>query len=296
MSLSLTLLGNGTPAPLYHRSGSSYLVTLNGERFLFDCGPGSVRRLLQKGISPTEINTLFLTHLHYDHCVDYGYLVLSRWDQGVGQIPELTVYGPGPITRTTDLLFGETGVYGPDLAGRTQHPGSQFVFEMRGGTLPRKRPAPNVTEVDDGTVVETDKWQLQVIEVVHNQPQLTCLAYRFETNDGVLIFSGDTGPIDALTQLAKGADVLVHMCHIINGVVTDPRITKGCSGHLDAATTARDAGVTTLVLVHITEQLEQPGIRERILFEAGQIYDGQIIFGEDLLDIPVGQITPQKIR
>jgi len=86
------------------------------------------------------------------------------------------------------------------------------------------------------------------------------------------------------------------MCHFFNGVVTDPRITGSCSGHLDAARTAKEANVQTLLLVHITEQLEQPGIRERVLFEAGEIFDGQIIFAEDLLDVPLGEIETQQIR
>ena len=46
MALALTLLGTGSPAPLIHRAGSSYLVELAGEKLLFDCGPGEVRRLL----------------------------------------------------------------------------------------------------------------------------------------------------------------------------------------------------------------------------------------------------------
>lgn len=86
------------------------------------------------------------------------------------------------------------------------------------------------------------------------------------------------------------------MCHMINGVVTDERITSCCSGHLDAARTASEAGVKTLVLVHITEQLEQPGIKERVLHEAAEIFRGQIIFGEDRMDVPLTQITPEKIR
>ena len=85
MSIRLTLLGTGTPTPLLHRAGSSYLVALGEEMFLFDCGPGCVQRLLEKGVPSTRITHLFLTHLHYDHCVDYGYLVLSRWDQGCRQ-------------------------------------------------------------------------------------------------------------------------------------------------------------------------------------------------------------------
>lgn len=296
MSIRLTLLGTGTPTPLLHRAGSSYLVTLGEELLLFDCDPGCVRRLLEKDVSPTRITHLFLTHLHYDHCVDYGYLVLSRWDQGVGKIPELSVYGPPHTERMTQLLFGESGVFGPDLAARTEHPGSHFIYEKRGGVLPRERPNPTVTEVADGVVVECTDWRIKVAEVVHCQPQLTCLAYRLEAYGHSIVLGGDTAPTAKLTELAADADVLVHMCHFINGVVTDPRLTGCCSGHLDAARTARDAQVGTLVLVHLTEQVARPGIRERLLFEAGQIFDGHIIFGEDLLDIPLDGLKPELIQ
>jgi ribonuclease Z len=81
----LTLLGTGTPTPLPHRAGSGYLVRLDREMLMVDCGPGCGRRLLEAGVSPTQITSLLLTHLHYDHCVDCGYLVLSRWDQGCGK-------------------------------------------------------------------------------------------------------------------------------------------------------------------------------------------------------------------
>ncbi len=294
--MELTLLGTGTPAPLMHRAGSSYLVRLGDEALLFDCGPGSVRRLLRKGVSPAQITALFLTHLHYDHCADYGYLVLNRWDQGSGKIAELDVFGPPPTAHMTELLFSGDGVYGPDLAGRTQHPGSEFVYEMRGGVLPRKRPAPRVSEVAGGDTIDRPGWTVTVAEVVHCQPQLSCLAYRLDAGAQSIVFGGDTAPTPRLTRLAKGADVLLHMCHMINGVVTDERITSCCSGHLDAARTASEAGVRTLVLVHITEQLEQPGIKERVLHEAAEIFRGQIIFGEDLMDVPLTQITPEKIR
>ena len=271
-------------------------MTLDEERLLFDCGPFSVRRLMEAGVSQTEITGLFLTHLHYDHCMDYGYLILSRWDQGAGQIPELNVYGPPPVQQMTERLIGEEGAFGPDLAARTQHPGSHFVYEMRGGTLPRKRPAPKVREVEAGEIIESKNWKLQVAEVVHCQPQLTCLAYRLDTDDASIVFGGDTARTDSLTALAKGADILIHMCHFINGVVTDERITSCCSGHLDAAKTATDAGVKTLVLVHITEQVNQPGIRERVLKEAGANFEGNIVFAEDLLDVPMSAVEPELIQ
>ena len=292
----LTLLGTGSPSPLVHRGGSSYLLDLGEGCLLFDCGPASVRRLLEAGVDLRRVSHLFLTHLHYDHCVDYGYLVLTRWDQGVGQIPELQVCGPAPVKRMTELLFGEEGVYGPDLAARTQHPGSHFVFEARGGQLPRLRPAPQVLEVADGSVVEGAGWRLETAEVVHCQPQLTCLAYRLNTESHSIVFGGDTAPVAALTELARDADVLLHMCHFDNGAVTDKRLTSCCSGHLDAARTAREAGVGKLVLVHITQQLESPGVRERVLHEVGEIYEGTTIFGEDLTEIPLGPIETGALR
>ena len=296
MPLTVTLLGTGTPTPLVHRAGASTLVTFGQEALLFDCGPGSARRLVEKGMSPRAITGLFLTHLHYDHCMDYAYLVLNRWDQGVGEIPELEVCGPAPLARMTGLLFDEDGVFGPDLAGRTRHPGSEFVYEMRGGVLPRARPAPNVTELADGEGVEREGWTVKAVRAVHCQPQLASLAYRLDTSEGSVVITGDTAPAEGITRLSEGADVLIHMCHLLNGVVTDPRITDCCSGHLDAARTAHDAGVRTLVLVHMTEQLERPGIRERVLHEAAQVFGGHIIFGEDLLDVPLGDITPERIR
>ena len=68
--IKLTLLGTGTPTPLPHRGGSSYLVELMDRTLLFDCGPASVRRLLDIGFDLRRVTDLFLTHLHYDHSVD----------------------------------------------------------------------------------------------------------------------------------------------------------------------------------------------------------------------------------
>ena len=86
------------------------------------------------------------------------------------------------------------------------------------------------------------------------------------------------------------------MCHFDNIAITDKRMTDCCSGHLDAARTARDAAVRTLVLVHITEQLESPGVRERVIGEVGQIFDGHVIFGEDGLEVPLTPIETGMIR
>ena len=295
MSLRLTLLGTGTPTPSLERGGASFLVEREDATLLFDCGPAAVRRLLAAGVPPTRVTHLFLTHLHYDHCMDYAYLTLTRWDQGAGQIPDLRVYGPAGAARMTQLLFGEEGAFQADLAGRTLHPGSHLIYEHRGGKLPRQRPAPQVREVSGGAAIDGGGWQVAVAEMAHCQPYLQSVAYRFNCPEGSIVVTGDTAPNPQLVELAQGADALLHMCHFLNDVETDPRLTSSCSGHLDAARTAAAAGVDKLVLTHLTEQIVLPGIRERMVAEAAAVFAGTIILGEDLMEIPLEPIRPEPI-
>jgi len=58
-------------------------------------------------------------------------------------------------------------------------------------------------------------------------------------------------------------------------------------GHRELAALGAKAGVKTIVITHVTEQIDQPGVRERVLREMGELYQGNLIFGEDLMEIPV---------
>jgi ribonuclease Z len=173
----------------------SYLLDMDGDSVLIDCGPGSFRRLQEAGVKATDINTVCLTHLHYDHCVDFACLLLSRWDQGAGRIPELDVIGPPGTAAFTEALVGEKGAFNPDLEARTLHPMSHEVYEERGGVLPRERPHSRVTEVVGGSSVARNRWRLTATEVVHAQPYITCLAYRIEASGKSIVFGGDTAPV-----------------------------------------------------------------------------------------------------
>ena len=63
--------------------------------------------------------------------------------------------------------------------------------------------------------------------------------------------------------------------------------------HRDNALVAQRAGVKTLVLTHFLEQIDQPGVRERIVQEIRRTFDGQVIWGEDLMEIGVGGSSPK---
>src|SRR5687767_12944627 len=144
MKMRIRLLGTGTPTPSLKRMSASYLVEVGDRKALFDAGPGAYHRLLELGIRPTQITDIFFSHLHYDHGLHSTSRSMTRRDQGAGRIPELNVYAPAHTTRMTDLIIGDDGIFGPDLAARTQLRMSQDVFVARGGTLPRKKPAPVV--------------------------------------------------------------------------------------------------------------------------------------------------------
>ncbi len=293
--MRIRLVGTGTPTPSLKRMSSGYLVEVGHRKILFDFGPGAYHRLLEAGVKPVEITDVFLTHLHYDHCLDYVRLLMTRWDQGAGKIAELNVYGPAHTARMTNLIVCEDGIFGPDLAARTELPMSQGVFVARGGTLPRAKPRPVVRELKSEDVVEGDGFKVHVRAVLHAQPILECFGYRLEADGASFVYSGDAGPCKSMQELAADCDVLVHMCHFISGTALNREFDKRNMGHLELARLGQQANVRNLVASHIAEQMDVPGVKERLIREMSEIYKGNLFFGEDLMEIPVGGPAPRRL-
>jgi len=290
--MRITLLGTGTPAPSLVRQSSGYLVEAGNDVIVMDHGPGAHHRLIESGHRAVDVTHAFFTHLHYDHCLDYPRLVLQRWDQGADRIPDLLVFGPPPIARMTEQLFGERGVYDPDITARTRHQSSIDMFEARGGKGSRPRPAPRVREIHAGDVVDGDGWKLTAGHASHVQPFLECLAFRIDSDEGSVCYSGDNGMCDELIELARGCDILIHMNNHLSGTEPTPAFRAASGNHRDNAVMARRAGVKTLVLTHILAQIDQPGVRERIVHEIQEEFDGRVIWGEDLMRLT---ITAQEL-
>ena len=74
---------------------------------------------------------------------------------------------------------------------------------------------------------------------------------------------------------------------VIHSIEPTASYRAACGNHRDNAVVARRAGVRTLVLTHITPALDVPGVREQIVAEIGRDFHGQVIWGEDLLEIEV---------
>lgn len=294
--MKLTLLGTGTPSPSLVRQSSGYLVEIGDDVIVLDHGPGATHRLMEAGRTPRDVTHLFLSHLHYDHIADYPRLLLQRWDQGAGEIPELKVFGPAPVGRITDQLFGKDGVYGVDLESRVSHQASIDVYASRGGVPPRAKPKPDLSEVSVGDKIEGDGWSVTVGQARHFQPFLECLGYRIESDAGTIVYSGDSGGVlESMIELARDCDILIHMCHFASGTEPSEAFRLSSGGHMDVAEVAQQANAKTLVLTHLVPMLDEPGVMERLVREMSTVYEGNIVVGRDLLQIPLTIQHPQKI-
>ena len=91
----IVLLGTGCPSPNHLRYGPSSLIEYKDEKILIDAGSGVTQRLSQVGVKPSEIDAIFITHLHQIILLIY---INSLFQVGtlVGQ-KSFKVYGPKGI-------------------------------------------------------------------------------------------------------------------------------------------------------------------------------------------------------
>lgn len=216
--MRLTVVGCAGSFPGADSPASCYLLEAEGFRLVADLGNGALGAL-QKYIGLFDADAIALSHLHADHCVDlYSYAIARTYGPGGARDP-IPVYGPvGTRTRIA-------GIHGPgDAEGLME----RFTF----GTL-----APGPLEIGP----------FEVTAARMNHP-VEAFGFRFEHGGRSIVYSGDTGPTDALVPLAKGADVLVCEASFTDGPDLPPDLHL--SGR-QAARYAAQAGVGKLVLTHL---------------------------------------------
>lgn len=248
---------------------------------MFDCGPGATGKLVAQGLWPVDVSDLFFTHHHFDHNADYGCFLLCRWDQATDDPLGLSVWGPRLTTATTQRLIGPNGVFAPDITARINHELSQAVWVNRGGRLPRVPPSPRVSDIEPGPVTRNADFEVRSAVALHVQPYLDSLAYRVETPDGAVVFTGDTEPCESVVDLAKGARVMVSMCWDRQPLMDATGEARGQMGTQGAARMAAAASVEHLVLSHIGPNLSRSDEQDRGLDEVSALYSGRVTFATE---------------
>lgn len=279
----LFVISAGTPTPTPDRFGTCFVLQLDNDFLMFDCGPAATHKLPKAGLFPTQIEHLFFTHHHFDHNADYPCFLLCRWDQSDRETPPLHVRGPAPTVEITDKLIGENGAFRADLMARTNSPASQAVYANRGGILPRPEPTVDVQDIGFGLIYDGGRWKIRAATGSHMEPFLRLLVYRVDCEGLSVVFAADTIPCQPPIDLAKEADVLVITCWDHQHVVDRDDVGKAMSGTCDVARIASEAGVKKMVLTHFCSGFTDPDSLQEARKTIADIYDGEVIFGEELM-------------
>ena len=276
----LILLGTaGGPTPKARRAAPSQAIVVGNRIYLVDCGDGVARQLVLAGLPIQQLRKVLITHQHSDHNAGYGPLFLLSWGAALSR--PVDVYGPPPLIEMTRHLLE---AYDYDITLRMKD-------EERPPLAPLIRPH-EITRA--GEVFNDDG--VRVTAALNEHPPIQySFAYRFDTPDRSIVISGDTRAAKSVIALAKGADVLVHEALYREyferpDAPQPPAVVRHIlASHTDVADVARvaaEAGVKTLVLSHFvpTEGADAP-TDEQWLAKAREHFKGEIILGQDLLEI-----------
>lgn len=246
--MKLTTLGTGTAAPSAERVCSGHLIETPDVRLLLDCGSGVVFRMAQASIDWMAITHVALTHFHADHTTDLATLLFA-WR-----------YGAIPWRAAPIVILGPLGTI--DLVARLDAAfGGAFMtlgYEVR------------IEEVQEGTPIALSAdVRLRSQKVPHTAESV---AYSIETGGRRIVYTGDTGPDDALGVWATGCDVLLAECSLPQSMAMATHLTPEGCGALAAG-----AAPERLVLTHFYPPVELVDIRAIV----AERYAGAVTLARD---------------
>ena len=274
----VALLGTkGGPAI---RPGSSMptsnLFCINGLQMVVDCGLGVTKGLVDQGMQLKDLSVIFISHLHSDHYLELGPLIHTAWTAGL-KTP-VDIYGPHGIQTYWDHFIASMQA---DIDLRIADEGR-----------PDLRALVRLHNIDAGHVMQRGGVSVTAMRTVH-PPLADCFAFGFKSATTHVVFSGDTAPIAALAEFARGADLLIHEAMLEQALpALTNRVGNGSDKlmvHLlrshspasDAAKTAAAAGVKSLALSHLIPS-DDPDYGHADWHDAiSGHFEGDVIIGTD---------------
>ncbi|MDC0739561.1 MBL fold metallo-hydrolase [Cognatishimia sp. SS12] len=257
------------------------LLRMGGQNIVVDCAVGATRSVVEAGVSVTDIDAIFITHLHSDHLLELGPLIYTAWTTSMPK--KVKIFGP----------IGIADYWKNFLASMSYDHAIRMDDEGR----PDLNTQVEVVEFDASLDVSLGDVKVTALRVDH-PPVTECYALRFEHSGKSVVFSADTCYFPPLAVFSKDADILVHEAMLLAGVdkiVNRTPDAKRLREHLlashtaagDVAKIATAANVKHLVLNHLIP-VDDPEFGEADWREEmSHGWDGPLTIGHDGLSIPI---------
>ncbi len=275
-TLRVNLLGTGSPQPTMDRFGPGILVEAGGKKLLFDCGRGVAQRIEQLKIPFTDIDALFVTHLHSDHTVGIPDLWLTGWARG--RKAAMEVWGP---TGTKAMMTHLAEAY-------------QYDIQIRqiDDKLPGQGVAVVANDIEQGTMYDRAGIKVTAFLVDHGVVK-PALGYRVDFMGHSVVLSGDTRYSENLIRFSQKVDVLIHEVidpdrfRAKNPSMSDERLQAIVGHHTSAelaGTLFAQVKPKLAVYSHIV-----PGDSTDLVSLTRKTYAGPLEVGEDLMSFDIGE-------
>lgn len=254
--MKITILGSGTCVPSLKRSSCSVLIEISQSLLLFDSGAGTMRRLLEAGVTIEKLSYIFYSHLHPDHTAELvPFLFASKYPQTYRRRKPVTIVaakGFADFYEKLKLAYGEW-------------------IELAPGLL-------KISELDTTGRDHLDCGIFDVDSLPMDHTNMS-LAYRITGTDGrSVVYSGDTDFCDNLVTLAKGVDVLICESALPDEMKVAGHLTPSLAGRI-----ATQAGVKKLVITHFYPECDAVDVAE----QCRKTYHGPLVLAEDLMEIEI---------
>ena len=241
--MRLTIVGCAGSFPSPASPASCYLVQHEGTSIVLDLGNGSLGPLAG-AIDLSAIDAVLLSHLHADHCLDLTSMYVARTYHPAGPPTSLLpVHAPAGAARRIAEAYRTAPGQAEARLDR--------VFDFR---------------EFDSDPIRIGPFTITLVPVAHPVPTV---AMRIEAGGRVLVYSGDTGPCEALVAHARGADLALFEAAFLTGQSAPPNLHLTAA---EAAEHAKRAGVPRLVLTHLVAWNDP----RSTLAEAEAVFDGEL--------------------
>lgn len=248
--MRVTILGSGTLLPDDRHRSPAHFVAAGELGLLLDCGSGTVHGLARERLSWKGISHVALTHFHTDHVGDLAPLLFA-FRHGIR--PErrepLSLLGPRGLADHLEALARAHGSY-------VTQPGFPLDVVELGHGAAWSDPGRGLT--------------LRAHATPHTKASL---AYRVETDEGTVGYTGDTGPSEPLGGFFRGVPLLIAECSLADPPAIDSHLSP-----VSVAALARAAEPGLLVLTHLYPPL-RPARLPDLIRDAG--YGGPLAVARD---------------